>query len=91
MIPVQRFASGVIADIVRRQPASKARTEFAWQLAVGPAIARATVVNLDQGMLRVTAIDARWIQELKRSRDVILARLQDLLGADQITHIRWNS
>jgi predicted nucleic acid-binding Zn ribbon protein len=92
MIPVQRFASGVLAELVRRQPPSKARTDFAWQLAVGPAIARATVVGLDDGgVLTVRATDARWLQELKRAQEVILPRLQDLLGPDQVTRIRWNS
>lgn len=89
MIPVQRFASGVLADIVRRQPPSKARTSFAWRLAVGPAIARATVVELENGVLTVTATDPRWVRELKRAREIVLARLRDALGPDQITRIKW--
>jgi predicted nucleic acid-binding Zn ribbon protein len=91
MIPVQRFASGVLAELVRRQPPSKARTDFAWQLAVGPGIARATVVELKDGVLTVTATDARWLQELKRAREVVLGRLQDMMGPDQITRIKWNT
>ncbi len=46
MLPIQRFSSGVIAEIIRRQPSSPARTALAWQLAVGSALARATTVEL---------------------------------------------
>ena len=44
---IAELRAGVLAEIVRRQPASKERTAFAWQLAVGPALARATTVELD--------------------------------------------
>ena len=59
MIPLQSFSSGVLAEIVRRQPASKERTTFAWQLAVGPALARATTVELTDGVLMVTSARIR--------------------------------
>ena len=58
MIPLQNFSTGVVAEIVRRQPASKERTSFAWQLAVGTALARATNVELDEaGVLTVRSSD----------------------------------
>ncbi len=89
MIPLQHFSSGVVAGIVRRQPPSKERTAFAWQLAVGPALARATTVELDaQGLLTVRALDTRWTAELERARDAVLARMQGLLGPDEIRRIR---
>lgn len=87
MIPIQNFAAGVLAEIVRRQPASKERTAFAWQLAVGPALARATTVELVGGVLTVRAHDRRWISEIRRASDTILARMQHLLGADAVTRI----
>jgi predicted nucleic acid-binding Zn ribbon protein len=91
MQPIHGFSGGVLAEIVRRQPASKARTSFAWQLAVGPAIARATTVILENGVLRVGAADQRWIREIERSKDVVLLKMQSLLGADQISTLKTRS
>lgn len=87
MVPIQNFASGVLAEIVRRQPASKERTAFAWQLAVGPALARVTTVELAEGVLTVHARDRRWIREIRRATCTILPRLQHLLGADAVARI----
>jgi predicted nucleic acid-binding Zn ribbon protein len=88
MLPIQRFSGTVLAEVVRRQPSSPARTDFAWQVAVGPALARSTTVSLDDGVLTVRATDARWGSEVARARDVVLARLQNLLGADAVRSIR---
>ena len=88
MQPIQNLSTGVLAQIVRRQPPSKARTAFAWQLAVGPALARATTVSLEGGVLSVWAADPRWIRELERSRDLVLLKMQTLLGVDQISALR---
>lgn len=87
MIPLQQFSSGVIAEIVRRQPASRDRTNFAWQLAVGQALARATTVELRDGVLTVRALDRRWIQEIDRARDSVMLKMQHILGPDQVARI----
>jgi predicted nucleic acid-binding Zn ribbon protein len=87
MIPVQNFSSGVLAEILRRQPASKERTLLAWQLAVGPALARVTAAELRGGILTVRATDARWIPEIERAREAILQKMQHLLGAAEVTGI----
>ncbi len=87
MVPIQSFSSGVLAEIVRRQPASKERTNFAWQLAVGQALARATTVELKDGVLTVRALDHRWIREIERARTSIMQKMQQILGADQVTRI----
>jgi hypothetical protein len=87
MVPVQSFGSGVIAEIVRRQPPSRERTNFAWQLAVGPALARATTVELREGILTVRALDRRWIHEIERAGDSVRLKMQQILGADQVTRI----
>ena len=87
MVPIQSFSSGVLAEIVRRQPASKERTNFAWQLAVGQALARATTVELKEGVLTVRALDQRWIREIERARASITQKMQQILGADQVTRI----
>jgi hypothetical protein len=85
--PFQAFAPAVLAEIIRRQPASKERTTFAWSIAVGPALARATTVELRGTTLIVCARDARWSKEIERAKDTILARLRHLLGETAVSSI----
>lgn len=81
--------SGVLAEVIRRQPPSAGRTALAWQLVVGPALARATTVALDEaGVLTVAAADPRWTAEIERAREAVLARLQQLLGPQQVRRIK---
>ena len=87
MLPIQSFSTGILAEIIRRQPASKERTRFAWHVVVGPAIARVTDVELDERVLTVRCPDRRWARELERARDVILPRLQHLLGREAVTQL----
>jgi hypothetical protein len=84
VLPVQSVAAGVLAEIIRRQPASKERTAFAWSVAVGPALARVSRVELEGTTLRVRVADERWQLELERARPTILPRLRAFLGADAI-------
>jgi hypothetical protein len=87
MEPIQNFMTGVLAEVVRRQPASDARTTFAWQLAVGSALARVTTVELADGVLVVRTRDPRWRPEIERAKSTVLPRLQHLLGPDAVTRI----
>lgn len=91
MLPVQGVATAVVAEIIRRQPPSPARTTFAWSVAVGPALARATTVELRNHNLIVMARDARWQRELERARDTILLRVQLLLGKDVVKGLHINA
>ncbi len=88
MFPIQQFSAGVLADVIRRQPSSPARTTLAWQLAVGPALARATTVALSDGVLTVQSSDARWTLEITRARDIVLRRLQHFLGPECVSSLR---
>jgi predicted nucleic acid-binding Zn ribbon protein len=88
MLPIQQFSSRVLSDIIRRQPASAARTKFAWQLAVGPKLARMTSVDLNGDVLTVRSTDKRWAAEIARARPIVLARLQQLLGPDAVHSVR---
>jgi len=88
MLPIHQLGSSVLAELVRRQPPSAARTSFAWQIAVGPGLARTTTVTLADGVLTVHAQDARWGQEISRARDVVLARVQHLLGSDSVRRLQ---
>jgi hypothetical protein len=91
MLPVQGIATSVVADIIRRQPPSAAKTTFAWSVAVGPALARATTVELRNHNLIVMARDARWQRELERARHTILTRVQLLLGSDTVKGLHINA
>lgn len=91
MRSIQTFAGGVLAQVVRRQPPSAARTSFAWQLAVGPALARVTSVEMEGTTLRVRSTDPRWLKEIDRAKAMILPKLQQLLGEDAVTRISVRS
>lgn len=84
---MQTCATGVLAEMLRRQPASKERTAFAWSVVVGPALARATTAELSDGVLIVRAMDQRWAREIYRNRATVLARLQDLLGSHAVREL----
>jgi predicted nucleic acid-binding Zn ribbon protein len=83
MIPVQHVLPAMLGDLVRRQPLSPAKVDFAWRTSVGPAIAHVSKVRLAKdGTLYVVVDDRRWQKEITRSRDLIRARLDPLLGTD---------
>jgi predicted nucleic acid-binding Zn ribbon protein len=83
MIAVQRVLPDTLSEIVRRQPLTQAKVDFAWRTAVGPALARVSSARLDRdGALRVRTDDDRWTREIERAGDVIRARLDRLLGPD---------
>jgi predicted nucleic acid-binding Zn ribbon protein len=86
--PARACATDTMAALLARQPLSRAKVAFAWQIAVGPALARATAVNREGTALRVRAADARWSREVERSRQIILARLAALLGDGVIQELR---
>jgi predicted nucleic acid-binding Zn ribbon protein len=68
---------------------SPGKLRLAWRVAVGSAIDRATSVNmLDNGTVEVAAEDLAWRREVKRSQDMILSRLQDLVGAKAVTRLK---
>jgi hypothetical protein len=79
-VPTRACVSDSVLALLARQPLSQGKIVFAWQMAVGPALARVTNVDYDAGVLRVTSIDQRWMREVERSRTVILERLRALLG-----------
>jgi hypothetical protein len=87
MLPIQQFTPPVLAEMIRRQPSSDGRTRLAWQVAVGTKLARATSVQLAGGVLTVSATDPRWVAEIQAAREVVLRRLQDLLGPKAVSRI----
>lgn len=73
--------------LLRDTPLSPGKVQFAWSVAVGPAVQRATAVRLESGRLLVDAVDAQWAREIRRSARVILPRLQAMLGSDAVREI----
>lgn len=91
MNSVQSCVTPVLTGILRRQPPSPARTAFVWQLVVGPRLARVTSVAMKGTTLVVQSADDRWLREISRAKAVILPRLQQLLGPEQVTTLTTSS
>ena len=70
----------VLPALLARAPLTPEKVTFVWGLAVGSAIARATTVTLADTVLTVRTTDSAWAREVDRSRTLILARVQQLLG-----------
>jgi predicted nucleic acid-binding Zn ribbon protein len=89
-VPTRACVLETMARVLARQPLSPAKVAFAWQIVVGPALARVTAVDLDErarGTLLVRSDDPRWTTELERSRDVIVRRLAALLGSGVVREV----
>jgi len=91
VIPVQTIVPRMLAEIVRKAPLTGEKVEFAWRTAVGPAIAAATEVVLDQDVLRVRARDRAWQRELERSAATVRRRLDDFLGAGVVRALEFTA
>lgn len=88
MQPLRDTATNVLRDLLATQPDTTAKIEFAWRLAAGPAMARATSVAwTNRGVLIVRARDAEWRREVKHARATIAARLARTLGPGVVTAI----
>jgi len=87
MRPLTHALPGALRLLLHDLPLSNGKVDFAWTAAVGPALARATAVKLEDGVLIVEATSAQWAREVTRSTPLILKRLQSLLGDESITSI----
>ena len=88
MHPVGPLLSSVLPALLARAPLTPEKVAFAWQTAAGDAIARATRVELRDGVLHVAADDQRWLSEIDRARTALLPRLATLLGDGTVRMIR---
>ena len=92
MIAAGRCTTAALGMLLRDQPLSAGKVSLAWNAAVGSAVDRVTTVALDAaGALSVTAVDSNWARELHRSRPLIAARLNQLLGDGVVTRIQISS
>ena len=85
--PAHLLMPSALAVILRNAPLTPEKVALAWRAAVGPAVDKATSVELQDEVLRVRAKDAAWRREVERSSPLILARLQTLLGKDVVRFI----
>ena len=69
-----------LAEVLRKAPLTADKVAFAWRSAVGPAVDKATAVELIDGVLRVRARNASWQREVERSAGLIRSRLVAVLG-----------
>jgi hypothetical protein len=75
----------VLPALLARAPMTPEKVAFVWGQAVGPAIARASTATLTNTKLTVRTSEPSWAREIDRSRALILARVQHLLGAGVVT------
>jgi hypothetical protein len=85
--PISHALPGALAQLLSDAPLSPGKVTFAWNAAVGRAMQRASAVRLERGVLIVDVATPQWGTEVSRSADVILKRLQLLLGPDVVTRI----
>jgi predicted nucleic acid-binding Zn ribbon protein len=91
MRPLSQAVPGAVANLLREAPLSDGKVAFAWKVAVGPAMERATAIKLDGTVLIVDVPNVQWAREIRRSSGVILSRLGALLGRDTVTELKVRS
>jgi hypothetical protein len=87
MQPIGRAVPGALAELLRNAPLSPGKVAFAWKVAVGPSLERATSVRLEAGRLVVEAVSAEWAKAVGRASPIILPRLRSLLGSDVVQRL----
>lgn len=91
VIKANQVMPGVVAEVVRKAPLTDAKVAFAWRLAVGPAVGKATSVRLaSDGTLYVTADSSAWTDSLRSSVGMIRSRLAHYLGEDTVKRIQYS-
>jgi len=84
---VGSLSAAVLPALLARAPLTPEKVSFFWGLAVGAPMARATRVELHGHTLRVRADTDAWRREVERSATLILARVQQLLGAGTVREL----
>ena len=88
MESLQQTAARVLGPLLDSQPLSPGKVSFAWAIAAGPALARATTPKwTPDGILRIRARSTAWRTELERARPMVAERLKQLLGPDAVRRI----
>jgi hypothetical protein len=88
VIQASKVMPAVLADVIRKAPLTDEKVQFAWRLAVGPALDKATTVRLaTNGTLYVKAEAPAWNDAIGKSLGIIRSRLAHFLGETTIDRI----
>ena len=80
----------VLAEVIRKAPLTDEKVAFAWRLAVGPAVDKATTVRLSSnGTLHVSAESPAWTDAVRKSAGLIRSRLAHFLGEHAVSQITY--
>ena len=91
VIKANKVMPGVVAEVIRKAPLTDEKVAFAWRLAVGPAVAKATTVRLaTDGTLYVSAESKAWSDSVRDSVGLIRSRLAHYLGDNAIKRISYD-
>lgn len=91
MVPANKVMPLIVGDIIRKAPLTDEKVAFAWRLAVGPALGKATTVRLaSDGTLYVTAESQAWNDSIRASVGLIRSRLAHFLGETAIKRIEYS-
>jgi hypothetical protein len=90
VIKANQVMPAVVGDVIRKAPLTDEKVAFAWRLAVGPAINKATTVRLgSDGTLYLTAESKAWVDSVRDSIGIIRSRLAHFLGDDAVKRISF--
>jgi hypothetical protein len=91
VIQASKVMPAVLADVIRKAPLTDEKVAFAWRLAVGPAVDKATTVRLaPNGTLYVKAEAQAWNDAIGKSLGLIRSRLAHFLGETAVQRIDLN-
>jgi hypothetical protein len=85
--PLTMLTDSVLPALLARAPLTPEKIDFSWRLAVGAPVHRACAIALTSGTLVVSVPDRAWAREIERSLDVILSRMQRMLGRDVVRRV----
>jgi hypothetical protein len=88
MTKLDRTSIAALRLLLDAQPTTGAKVAFAWTIAAGPSLARASTISWSEtGTLHVRPRTDAWRREIVRARPVITQRVAALLGPDVIRRI----
>jgi hypothetical protein len=87
MLAIKYAMPNTVAELMRSAPLSPGKVDFAWRMAVGSSLQRATAIRLEDGVLIVETASAQWSSEVRRSSSVIMSRLQTFLGETTVKRL----
>jgi hypothetical protein len=91
VIQASKVMPAVLAEVIRKAPLTDEKVAFAWRLAVGPAVDKATTVRLSSnGTLHVRAESPAWIDAVRKSVGLIRSRLAHFLGEQAVKQITYS-